>query len=267
MYTTEFKFIRPKSLAEAAAAFRSGADPRYIAGGQTLIPTMKLRLAAPTELIDLSGIPAMESILREGNMLAIGAGARHADVATSKAVRAAIPALSKLAGDIGDPAVRHRGTIGGSLANNDPAADYPAGALALRAKIATAERVIPADEYFTGMFMTALRNGEIIISVNFEVPQRAGYVKFKHPASRFALVGVFAAQFKDEVRVAVTGAGQSVFRVREMEQALARKFAPDAIADIAVSPDGLNSDLHGSAEYRAHLVTVIAKRAVAAAIG
>jgi len=266
MYTAPFKYRRAASVKEAEEMFRDSADARFLAGGQTLIPTMKQRLAAPADLIDISRIASLSFIRREGNVLVIGAGTRHADVAASPEVKNAIPALAFLAGEIGDPAVRHRGTLGGSIANNDPAADYPAGVLALGATIKTATRSIKADDFFTGMFETALEPGEIITEVSFPLPRRAGYAKFPNPASRYAMVGVFVADFGNAVRVAVTGAAPSVFRMTEMEAALSRQFTPEAVAKISVSPDGMNADLFGSAEYRAHLVTVMGKRAVSAAM-
>ena len=267
MYTAPFKYVRAKTLAEAETLFARTADARYIAGGQTLIPTMKQRLAAPAALIDLSRIATLSFIRRDKGALVIGAGTTHADVAASSEVRAALPALAHLAGLIGDPAVRHKGTLGGSVANNDPAADYPAAVLGLGATVKTTRRTIASDQFFTGLFQTALADGELISEITFPIPQRAGYAKFPNPASRYALVGVFVAQFSAAVRVAVTGAGPCVFRAPAMEQALTKSFAPDAIARIAIEPDGLNSDLFASAEYRAHLVTVMAKRAVAAALG
>jgi len=259
--------LRAASLAEAEALFAGTPDAKYIAGGQTLIPTMKQRLAAPAALIDVSRIAALSFIRREKPMLVIGAGTPHADVAASSEVRAPLPGLATLAGLIGDPAVRHKGTLGGSVANNDPAADYPAAVLALGAAVKTTRRTIAADAFFTGMFQTALSDGELIADIGFPIPLRAGYAKFPNPASRYALVGVFVAQFPDAVRVAVTGAAPCVFRVTDMEQALSRSFTPDAVAGATVKPDGLNSDLFASAEYRAHLVTIMAKRAVAAALG
>jgi len=266
MYTAPFRYLRPKTLAEAETLFRESSDARYIAGGQTLIPTMKQRLAAPAQLIDIARIPSLDFIRREGTMLVIGASTRHADVAASPIVRGAIAALALLAGEIGDPAVRHKGTLGGSVANNDPAADYPAGVLGLGATVKTMRRAIAADAFFTGMFETALEPGEIVTEIVFPLPLRSAYAKFPNPASRYAMVGVFVARFGNGVRVAVTGAAPCVFRVPEMEAALAKDFSPDAIAHIAIAADGLNSDLFGSAEYRAHLVTVMAKRAVAAAL-
>lgn len=265
MYTKPFAYHRPASLAEAAALFAASADARYLAGGQTLIPAMKQRLAAPADLIDLGGLAALAFVRKSGDTLVIGAGTRHFDVAASDAVGSAIPALARLASQIGDPAVRHRGTIGGSLANADPAADYPAAALGLGATIVTTARAIAADAFFTGMFSTALAEGEIVTEIAFPLPQKAGYAKFPNPASRYAMVGVFAAKTASGVRVAVTGAGACVFRVPEMEAALAGDFTPEAIAGIRVAADDLNSDIHASAEYRAHLVTAMAKRAVAAA--
>ena len=262
-----FTYHRPKSLAEAQALLAASPDAKLLAGGQTLIAAMKLRLANPAALIDISRLGELSYIREEGGALAIGAGTTHADVATSPIVRRAIPALAVLAEEIGDPAVRHMGTIGGSVANNDPAADYPAAVLALNATIKTTKRSIATDDFFTGMFSTALEESEIVTEIVFPRPDRAGYAKFHNPASRYAMAGVFVAKFSSNVRVAVTGAGSCVFRVLEMEAALARNFSPDAVASIAISPDGLNSDIHGSAEYRANLVTVMAKRAVAAALG
>jgi carbon-monoxide dehydrogenase medium subunit len=227
---------------------------------------MKLRLSSPSDLIDLGTIKELAGIKVSGSAVEIGAMTRHADVAGSKDVQKAIPALAALAGIIGDRQVRHMGTIGGSLANNDPAADYPAAVLGLGATITTNKRKIEADKFFKGLYETALEAGELITSVSFPVPKRAAYMKFKNPASRFAIVGVFVADFGGKARVGVTGAGPSAFRQAEMEKALSGKFAPDAVASIKVKPDGLNNDLHASPEYRAHLVTVMAKRAVEAAL-
>lgn len=262
----QFTYHRPKSLAEAKSLFGSANDAKFLSGGQTLLPTMKARLASPSDLIDLTHIPGMAGIKLNGQTLTIGAATKHAQVAQSAEAQKAIPALAKLAGGIGDPAVRHKGTIGGSLANNDPAADYPAAALALGATIKTNEREIRADDFFTGMFSTVLDEGEIITEVRFPLATRAAYAKFPNPASRYAMTGVFVAQTAGGVRVAVTGAGSSVFRVTAMEQALAKNFSPDAVAGVKVPSDGLNKDLHGTPEYRAHLITVMAKRAVAAAL-
>src|SRR5487761_2740329 len=260
-----FNYQNPKSVADAAAALANGGDVRLLAGGQSLIAAMKLRLAAPTGLIDLSGIKELSGIKVEGSAITIGAMTRHAEVARSKEVQAKIPALASLAGGIGDRMVRNMGTIGGSLAQNDPVADYPAAVLGLNATVNTNKRKIAADDFFKGMFETALQAGEIIVSVSFPVPKRAAYVKFKNPASRYAIVGVLAADTGKDVRVAVTGAASSVFRVAEMEKALAAKWSPDAVAGISVPAGKLNSDLHASAEYRSHLITVMARRAVEAA--
>jgi carbon-monoxide dehydrogenase medium subunit len=264
MYETHYH--RPKNLAEASKAFTDGSDARYLAGGQTLIPTMKQRLAAPSDVIDLSRLSELKGISVGGDMVTIGAATTHAEVATSDAIKKAIPALATLAGLIGDPAVRHKGTIGGSLANNDPAADYPAAAIGLGATIHTNKRTIPADQYFTGLFTTALEDGEIITKVAFPVPAKAGYAKFPNPASRYALVGVAVAQAGNEVRVAVTGAGQSgVFRHKAMEAALGKGWNAQSLTGIATDPSNMISDIHADAKYRAHLVGVMARRAVAKA--
>jgi aerobic carbon-monoxide dehydrogenase medium subunit len=260
--TYQFAYRRAKSVSDAEALFAKTPDAKFLAGGQTLIPTMKMRLAQPPELIDISGINELSFIRASSDTLTIGAGMKHDAVAVSSDVKRAIPALADLAEGIGDPAVRNMGTLGGSLANNDPAADYPAAALALAAIIKTTRRTIAADDFFTGMFSTALEDGEIITEVSFPIPERAAYVKFPNPASRYALAGVFVAKSKSGVRVAVTGAGPGVFRVPEMEAALAKKFSPDAVVHVKISADDLNSDIHASAEYRAHLVSVMAKRAV-----
>ncbi|GAB4573879.1 MAG: xanthine dehydrogenase family protein subunit M [Rhodothalassiaceae bacterium] len=261
-----FDYVKPKALEEAIAARRADEDALYLAGGMTLIPTLKQGLAMPSVLIDLNGIAGLSDIAAEGEGVRIGAMTRHAEVAASDLVRSRIPALATLAGHIGDPAVRNRGTLGGSVANADPAADYPAALLALGAMVRTDRREIPADEFFTGLFETALADGEAIVSVFFPRPRRAAYAKFPNPASRYAMVGVFVAEREDGVRVAVTGAGASVFRVPEMEKALEADFRPEAIADCTIPSDGLNADMHASAEYRAHLVGVMARRAVAAAL-
>jgi len=262
----QFTYHRPNTLAEAEALFASSGDAKFLAGGQTLIPTMKQRLASPAHLIDISGLGELSFISLAGDTVVIGAGTKHGDVALSADVRRAIPALAELAEMIGDPAVRHMGTLGGSLANNDPAADYPAAVLGLGATIKTTRRTIAADVYFTGMFTTALDEGEIITEVSFPIPERAAYAKFPNPASRYAMAGVFVAKTEAGVRVAVTGAGPCVFRMREMEAALSKAFGPDALVGIRVPADALNSDLHASAEYRANLVAVMAKRAVKAAL-
>jgi carbon-monoxide dehydrogenase medium subunit len=260
-----FEYHRPQSLSGAVADL-TNPDAKALAGGMTLLPTMKQRLASPAALIDLQSVPDLANIVREGDNLLIGAMARHADVARSNVVQAAIPALASLAGGIGDPHVRNMGTIGGSLANNDPSADYPAAALALGATIVTNKRRIGAADYFTGLFETALETGELIAQVSFPIPQRAAYMKFPNPASRYALVGVFVAKTAGGVRVAVTGAGQNgVFRLSEFETRLAANFSPEALNGVSVPADGLNSDLHADADYRAHLIGVMARRAVTAA--
>jgi carbon-monoxide dehydrogenase medium subunit len=262
----EFDYSRATSLDDAASRAGADEDAKLVAGGMTLLPTLKLRLAKPTQLIDLAGIPSLTGISEEGDAVVIGAMTRHADVHRSDVVKRAIPALAQMAGMIGDPAVRNRGTIGGSIANNDPAADYPAAIVALNATVRTNKREIAADDFFTGLFETALQPGEIVTAVRFPKVAQANYQKFRNPASRYAIVGVFVAKTAAGVRVAVTGAGACVFRVPEMEAALGRSFTPDAIKDIQVPQDGLNTDIHASAEYRAHLVTVMARRAVAACV-
>jgi len=262
----EFKYHRPETVRQAANLLVKNEEAKLIAGGHTLIPVMKQRLANPPHLVDLSHIEGLDTIEMKGRSLVIGATARHVDVATSPTVGEAIPALAELAGMIGDPAVRHKGTIGGSLANNDPTADYPAAVLALDAVIITNKRRLKAEEYFQGLFSTALEPDEIITKVAFPLPKKAAYVKFRNQASRYALVGVFVARRPSEVRVAVTGAGSDgVFRVTAFEEALKKRFSPKALEGLSVSPEGLNSDLHGSAEYRAHLIGVLARRAVEAA--
>lgn len=260
-----FNYVKPATLADAAAALSGADDGTLMAGGQTLLPTLKARLAAPTDIIDLGGIAELKGISASGGSITIGAMTRHVDVANSAEVPGAIPALAALAGGIGDQAVRNRGTIGGSVANNDPAADYPAAVLGLGATVTTNSRSIAADDFFTGLFDTALEEGEIITSISFPVAEKAAYVKFPSPASRYAMVGVFVAKTAGGVRVAVTGAGDSgVFRVAAYESALAANFSADAIADGVVPASGLNSDLHADAEYRAHLIGVMTRRAVAA---
>lgn len=259
-----FDYRRATSVEEAVAAFREAEDGAYLAGGHTLLPTMKQRLASPSALIDLAGLTALKGIAVADGAVTIGALTPHAAVAASAHVRAAIPALAALAGRIGDPQVRNKGTIGGSLANNDPAADYPAAVLGLGATVVTDRRTIAADDFFTGLFETALEAGEIVTAVRFPRPRRAGYAKFPNPASRYAIVGVMAAETADGVRVAVTGAGPCVFRARGIEAALGGGL--DEAADLPALPaDGLNADIHASAEYRAHLVGVMARRAMAAA--
>lgn len=265
MYETHYH--RPKDVAEAAKIFAGAADARYLAGGQTLLPTMKQRLAAPSDVIDLRKLPELRGITVTGDAVTIGAATTHAEVNTSDAVKKAIPALAYLASLIGDPAVRHMGTIGGSLANNDPAADYPAAVMALNATIKTDKRTIAAEDFFTGLFSTALEPGEVIVSVTFPVPAKAAYAKFDNPASRYAMAAVFVAKLKDgAVRIGVTGAhGDGVFRSADLEKALTASWTPDAVQAVTISPDGMLSDIHGSAAYRANLVKVMAKRAVATA--
>jgi len=261
----DFAYHRPKSLADALAALKGKPEARAMSGGMTLIPTLKQRLAKPTDVVDLSGVKELGGIKAEAGGVTIGAMSRHADVAASAEVKGAIPALAYLANHIGDPQVRNRGTLGGSVANSDPAADYPAAVLGLGATITTNTRKIPADQFFKGLFETALGEGELITSITFPKPEKAGYMKFPNPASRYAMVGVFVAKTAGGVRVAVTGAGPCAFRVKAMEDALAKNWSSAAIKDIKIPADGLNSDIHASAEYRAHLVNVMARRAVDAA--
>jgi carbon-monoxide dehydrogenase medium subunit len=261
-----FAYHQPGSVSEAAALLSATVESRPLAGGMTLLPTIKQRLVIPEALVDLSKVRNLTGVSDDGATLTIRAMTRHAEVAKSPVVQARIPALAALAAGIGDPAVRNRGTLGGSVANNDPAADYPAAVLGLGATIVTSEREIAADKFFVGLFETALGAGEIITAIRFPAPLAAGYAKFKAPASRYALVGVFVARTAAGVRVAVTGAGRSVFRVPSMEEALAKRFDAAAIAAIRIDAEGLNSDMHAEAAYRAHLVTVMAKRAVATAL-
>jgi carbon-monoxide dehydrogenase medium subunit len=262
MYAVEYQ--RAKSVADAVAALAKTGG-KALAGGQSLVGAMKLRLANPGAVVDLSGIAELKGIKKEGDAIVIGALTTHADVASSSAVKQAIPALAALAEGIGDRQVRNRGTIGGSIANNDPAADYPAAVLGLNATVQTNKRKIAADDFFQGLYETALGADEIITAVSFPVPKKAAYVKFPQPASRFALVGVFVAQTGSGVRVAVTGAGSHAHRSKAIEDALAKSFTADAAKAVKVPATNLNNDLHGSAEYRAHLVSVLAGRAVAAA--
>ena len=255
-----FDYQTPASVADAAKAAASGA--KLLAGGQSLLPAMKLGLAAPDALADLGRIGDLQGITVAGGVVKIGAMTTHATVAASADVARAIPALAQLAGSIGDRQVRHRGTIGGSLANNDPAACYPAAVLGLGATIHTDQRTIAADAFFTGLYETALKDGEVITAVSFPVPQKAGWQKFKQPASRFSIVGVFVSQGPQGVRVAVTGAGPCVFRATALEAKLAANWSAAALQGATVPADGLNTDLHGSAEYRAALIPVLAARAV-----
>jgi carbon-monoxide dehydrogenase medium subunit len=261
----DFGYHRPRNLAEASKALSGASDGKLLAGGHTLIPTLKQRLAQPSDLIDLCDIAELKGIREEGGALVIGAMTPHAQVASSDLVQRMIPALSVLADGIGDAQVRNRGTLGGSIANSDPAADYPAACVGLGATIVTDKRRIPADQFFKGLFETALQPGEIITAVSFPKPEQAGYAKFPNPASRYAIVGVMAAKTKDGVRVAVTGAGPSVFRDKGIEQALSANFSADAVKGSSASAGNLNSDIHASAEYRQHLIGVMARRAVAAA--
>ena len=258
-----FGYYDPTSVSKAAGILEGKGEARYLAGGQSLLAAMKLRLASPSDLVDLSHIPELKGIKVEGDAITIGAMTRHAEVAGSLEVGGRIRALATLAGMIGDAQVRNRGTIGGSIANNDPAADYPAAVLGLGATVNTSQRKIPADQFFKGLFETALAPGEMIKSVTFPIPKSAAYEKFKNPASRFAIVGVFVAQTASGPRVAVTGAGsRGVFRVKAMEDALAKSWSADAIKSIAVPAKDLQTDLHASAEYRAHLIGVLARRAL-----
>lgn len=259
-----FDYHRPATLDDALALLREHDDGKLLAGGQSLLPAMKHDLAAPEALISLRDVAELREISPDGDGVRVGAMATHAAVAASELVQKRIPALARMASRIGDPQVRHRGTLGGSLAHADPAADYPAALVSLRATVVTSEREIAADDFFEGMFMTALGEGEVITAVRFPRPQCAAYAKFASPASKYALAGVMVARHADEVRVAVTGAGRSVFRAPEMEAALADDFRPGALDGIAVSSDGLTSDVEASADYRAHLVGVMARRAVEA---
>jgi aerobic carbon-monoxide dehydrogenase medium subunit len=261
-----FKFHRPTTVRQAAGLLGRQEEAKLLAGGHTLIPTMKLRLAGPKNIIDMSKIEGLSGIEAGARSVTIGAMTRHVEVATSPVVQENIPALAQLAGLIGDPAVRHRGTIGGSIANNDPNADYPAACLGLGATIITNKRRIAADDFFQGLFSTALEDDEIITKVQFPKPQKAAYIKFPNPASRYALVGVFVSKRGSDIRVAVTGAGSNgVFRVTAFEEALKKRFGAKSLEGMTIPADGMGADIHGSAEYRAHLVGVLARRAVAAA--
>ncbi len=262
----EFKYVRPNSVRQAANMLAKDPDAKILAGGHSLLPAMKLRLAKHTQLLDIGRIEGINTIELKGRSLVIGAMARHVEVASSPVVKEALPALAKMASEIGDPAVRHRGTIGGSLANNDPNADYPAAVLGLGATVVTNKRKIAADDFFKGMFETALEPDEIIVKVSFPLAKKSAYMKFKHPASGFALVGVFVSKRGSDLRVAVTGAGSNgVFRAKSFEEALKKRFAAKSIEGMSIPADGMNSDIHGSAEYRAHLVGVMARRALDAA--
>jgi len=258
----EFDIITPNSVEAAKSAFEAAEDGQFLAGGQTLIPVLKQRLAMPSDLIDLEYVHELSGISVESDVISIKAMTRHAEVAAHPEIQNVIPALAKLASGIGDMHVRNRGTIGGSIANNDPAADYPAAVLALNATIVTDRREFTADHFFTGMFETALDEGELITEVRFPIPETASYMKFANPATRYALVGVMVAKSHNNVRVAITGAGPCVFRDAEMEQALTSSFTPESIKDGMISADDLNNDIHASRAYRAHLITVMARRAV-----
>ena len=262
MYTFDYK--RPASVAQAQTAVQG--DARYLAGGQSLIQAMKLRLSSSERLVDLGGLSELKGIRQDGANLVVGAMATHASVALSALVQRLQPALAELAGGIGDPMVRNQGTIGGSIANADPAACYPAAVLGLGATVHTNQRTIAGDAFFTGLYETALQPGELITAVSFPPVQRAAYVKYKQPASRFALIGVFVSQSAGGVRVAVTGAQGSVFRAADIEAALTRSFTPDAAKAVKVATTDINSDMHGTAEYRAAMISVMASRAVAAAL-
>ena len=263
-----FTYHRPDTVRQAAGLLARKEDAKVLAGGHTLLPTMRQRLASPGNLVDLAGVNEMKGIERKGRAIVIGAMTTHAEVAESADVQEAIPGLAALAGNIGDPHVRHRGTIGGSVANNDPAACYPAACLAMGATIITNKRKIAADDYFQGMFDTALEEGEVITRVSFPIPGKSAYAKFPNPASRYALVGVCVAKRGAEVRVAVTGAGASgVFRWTEAEEALKKRFSSKSLEGMAASAEGINTDIHADAEYRAHLIGVMARRAVDAALG
>ena len=259
----DFDYHKPSSVADAVKLLSADPDARAISGGQTLLPALKHRLNRPTYLVDLSGIAELKGVKREGDKVTVGALTRHIEVQNSPEVKSAIPALAHMAAVIGDIQVRNRGTIGGSVANNDPAADYPSAVLGLGATVITDKRRITADDFFQGMFTTALEPGELLTAIEFPVPGKSGYAKMRNPASRYVMAGVFVAKTSGGVRVVVNGAGPGVFRQTDMEQALSANWSPDAVAGIKQASEGLNSDIHGSAEYRAHLVTVMAKRAVA----
>lgn len=258
-----FNYHRPASVDDAVKAAKAHPEAKYMSGGMTLIPAMKQGLAAPSDIIDLGALKNAGVSL--GATLVIKAGTTHAEVANNADVKKAIPALAGLAANIGDPHVRHKGTIGGSIANNDPAADYPSACVGLGATIHTNARKIAADDFFTGMFSTALEEGEVVTAVEFPLPKKAGYAKFPNPASRYAMIGVFVADTAGGARAAVTGAGHGVFRAKEIEGALAKGFSSGSLAGVKVAADNVAGDLHASAEYRAHLITVMAKRAVDAA--
>src|SRR5262245_26248338 len=259
-----FTYHRPATVRQAASLLAKNEDANLLAGGHSLIPVMKLRLARPSAIIDLSRVEGLSGVELKGRSIVIGAMTKHNDVATSPVVQETLPALASVPASIGDPHVRHLGTIGGSIANNDPNADYPAACLGLGATIITSKRRIPADEFFQGMFTTALEPDEIITKIQFPIAKKAAYQKFKHPASGFALVGVFVSKRGSDIRVAVTGAGANgVFRVKSFEEALKKRFAAKSLEGLTIPQDGMNSDIHASAEYRAHLIGVLARRALA----
>lgn len=261
----DFTYTKPSSVADAAKILAADPDAKVISGGQTLLPALKHRLNKPTQVVDITGISELRGIKKEGNALVIGALTKHYEVATSAEVKAAIPALAEMASGIGDTQVRNRGTMGGSVSNNDPAADYPAAVLGLGATVVTSKREIPADEFFLGMFTTALEPDELLVAIKFPIPEKAGYAKMRNPASRYVMAGAFVSKGPRGIRVAINGAGPCVFRQADMEKALASSWSAEAVGGVKQAADELNSDIHGSAEYRAHLVTVMAKRAVAAA--
>ncbi|HAT29017.1 MAG TPA: carbon monoxide dehydrogenase [Gammaproteobacteria bacterium] len=263
----DFSYHNPDSVADAVSAMNKAEDGKFVAGGQTMLPTMKHRLASPSDIIVLGGITELSGITVDGDSISIGAMTTHAEVAASSDVQAMIPALAALAGNIGDPAVRNCGTIGGSVANNDPAADYPAAVIALGARVKTSKREISADDFFTGMFETALDDDELITAIVFPKATAAAYMKFENPASRYAIVGVFVARTEDGVRVGITGATHCAHRGMRLEAELRSKFSSDACDDVEIPVEKMNADIHASAEYRAHLVKVMAKRAVAACLG
>lgn len=258
----QLSYLKPKSLKEASQLLAKNAEAKLLAGGMTLLPTLKQRLARPTHLVDIAGLPELRKIEAKGGKLVIGAAARHAEVAASAVVKKALPALAGLAASIGDPQVRNQGTIGGSVANNDPAADYPSAVLGLGATVVTTKRSIAADDFFQGLFATALEEGEIIVRIEFPLPKRAAYSKFHHPASGYAMAGVFVAQTAAGVRVAVTGAGPGVFRWKEAEAALAKGLKPAALEGVKLDSREFNNDMHADRDYRANLVRVMAKRAL-----
>ncbi|MPW18873.1 carbon monoxide dehydrogenase [Paraburkholderia sp. CNPSo 3157] len=267
MYSYSFDYQRAADPKSAVSALTADSEAKFLAGGQSLLPTMRLRLAQPSKLIDVTRIPQLKEIRVEPQKVTIGAAVCHADVANNADVQRVLPALALLAGDIGDRQVRALGTIGGSIANNDPAADYPAAVLGLDGTVVTDRRSIPAADFFVGMYETALHADELIVAVEFPVPEKAAYEKFKNPASHFALTGVFVAKTAGGVRVAITGAAPSVFRSTELESALNANFTEAAARGVTIAPDDLNTDLHASAEYRAHLIPVLTARAVRTALG